>query len=372
MDIIVGTSFYIGIPSSTKKSAYDCVALALDLGIHHFFTTVQMPEASISDHLDEFRAVAKLTRGTNARIMADVHPIVFQRVGGTVENLTPLQELGITDLRLDAGFSEEETLTLYHSACRLGMQIVLNASALTASTLQRFHDLGLPLQDMVACHNYYPRIESGMSTAFMAQQAALLHRFGITVIAFVASQYHHRYVTYEGLPTLEVHRSLEPHRAARELLSRGWADHVYIGDQTENAEELSQLAEVRQSPHLILRIHLNRQARDPERKIVLGRVHEHLPQSFELTCRARGDRQRPTLEQITPAPELLPRPRGTVAVDNVLYQRYAGELHITKVDLSADPRTNVVGRVIPEDQRLIDAIGPKTRFAFEAVGGSKE
>ncbi|WP_242848358.1 MupG family TIM beta-alpha barrel fold protein [Sulfobacillus thermosulfidooxidans] len=368
----VGTSFYIGIPSSTKKSAYDCVALALDMGIQHFFTTVQMPEASIADHLEEFRAVAQFARGKNVRIMADVHPIAFQRVGGNVANLTPLQELGITDLRLDAGFSEEETLTLYHTASRLGMRIVLNASAVTAASLQRFHDLGLPLQDMVACHNYYPRIESGMSTVFMAQQATLLHRFGITVVAFVASQSHHRYVTYEGLPTLEVHRFLEPHRAARELLSRGWADHVYIGDQTENAEELSRLAEVRQSPHLILRLQLSHQARDPERKIVLGRVHEHLPQLFELTCRARGDRQRPTLETITPAPELLPRPRGTVAVDNVLYPRYAGELHIAKVDLPADPRTNVVGRVIPDDQRLIDAIGPRTRFAFEAVGGFQE
>lgn len=369
MNVTLGTSFYVGIPNSTQRSAYDCVSMAADLGIQHFFTTVQMPEADIAGHLQEFRDIARLAERMELHIMADAHPIAFRRVGGSVADLGPFKEIGITDLRLDAGFGDNDTVLLQQSALEHDMNIVLNASALTEDSIQQLRRLGYPLEGMVACHNYYPRVESGMSMNFMEKQATLLHRYGIIVMGFVASGSCHRYITYEGLPTLEIHRNTEPDRAARELLVRQWADVVYIGDQTDDIDELRRFSEVAQNPHLVLRIQLNPDAHTPEREIALNRIHEHLPQEFEVTYRARGDRQRPSLALIIPQTHAIARYRGTVAVDNVFYPRYAGELHIAKVDLPADPRTNVVGHVIDEDLRLLDAIRPKTAFAFEAVVG---
>ena len=367
MSITLGTSFYLGIPASTKSSAYDCVSMAADEGIRHFFTTVQMPEADISGHLQQFREIAELAAKMDLRIMADAHPVAFKRVGGSVSDLEPFRAIGITDLRLDAGFSDEDIAGLQHSATQLGMTITLNASAMKAQTIERLNQMNFPLEGSVACHNYYPRIESGMSTEFIRQQAELLHEHGIKIAAFAASEHCHRYITYEGLPTLEVHRATRPDLACRELLTRQWADIVYIGDQTDDREELRRFMTVAQSPHLVLRMRLNPLCGEAERDIALNRIHEHLPQDFEVTYRARGDRQRPELLFIAPQSQNVAREMGTVAVDNALYPRYSGEIHIAKKNLPSDPRTNVVGRIIEDDLRLLDAINPGTSFAFEAV-----
>jgi hypothetical protein len=342
--------------------------MASDEGLRHFFTTVQMPEADISGRLQEFRQIAHLAETRHLRIMADVHPIAFKRVGGSVSDLEPFREIGITDLRLDAGFSDDDIAQLQRTATKLGMTITLNASALTEDMIEKLKQLHFPVEGSIACHNYYPRIESGMSTAYIRQQAKLLHKHGIKIIAFVASEFCHRFITYEGLPTLEVHRTQRADLAARELLTRQWADMVYIGDQTDNQEEIRRFIAVAKSPHLVLRLKLNPYSGRPEREIVLNRIHEHLPQDFEVTYRARGDRQRPELRFIAPQTRNLSRPRGTVAVDNALYPRYAGEVHIAKQDLPPDPRCNVVGQIITEDLRLLNSIGPTVSFGFEVVG----
>ena len=363
---VVGASFYLGIPGSTRHSAYDCVEIAADLGIQHFFTTVQMPEADIAGTLDEFRRIGVLCIRRELRVMADAHPIAFRRVGGSVRDLEPLRELGVTDLRLDAGFDDEAVHELIGSAQKVGMSLVINASPQTPASLRELKRLGLTLEGAVACHNYYPRMESGMSARYLGAQANLLHGEGMLVMGFVASQMHHRYMTNEGLPTIERHRYVEPHRAFRELLVRRWCDQVYIGDQTDDEQELKQLVEARDNPHLVLRVAVREDAHPAAAAIAFGRLHQHLPQEFEVTYRSRGDRQRTGVAVVEPPRTPVERPRGTVAVDTVLYPRYAGEIHISKVDLPADFRTTVVGRVIDDDLVLLDAIEPRTEFQLES------
>lgn len=364
---VVGTSFYLGIPDSTRHSAYDCVEIAADLGIQHFFTTVQMPEADITGTLDEFRRIGTMCTRRELRVMADAHPIAFRRVGGSVRDLEPFREIGITDLRLDAGFGDEAVQELMGSAKKVGMSLVINASPQTPASLQELKRRGLTLEGAVACHNYYPRMESGMSARYLAAQTDLLHGEGMLVMGFVASQKHHRYITNEGLSTIERHRYVEPHRACRELLTRKWCDHVYIGDQTDDEQELKQLVEARDNPHLVLRVAVREDANPNAAAIAFGRLHQHLPQEFEVTYRARGDRQRVGVAVIEPPRTAVERPRGTVAVDTVLIPRYGGEIHISKVDLPADFRTTVVGHVIEDDMVFLDAIEPRTEFQLEPV-----
>lgn len=365
---VVGTSFYLGIPSCTEASAYDCVSMAADLGIRHFFTSLQMPEADIPSSLGDFRAIGKLTREMDLEVQADVHPIVFKRIGGSIQDLSPFQELGVSGLRLDAGFKDEELPVLLAEVKKSGMTMVLNASPVTDASLERLRTLGVPLDEAIACHNYYPRVETGLSRAFVAEQARRLHAWGCTVMGFVASQHHHRFMTYEGLPTLEAHRYREVGAAAQELLALAWCDQVYIGDQTEDKDELRSLLQATDEPCLVLRVRLNPAAGPAETGIALNGIHTHLPQDFEVVHRARGERQKATLPIILPQQQALPRRRGTVTVDNVLYPRFAGELQIAKTDLQPDSRTNVVGWVLDDDLPLLNYLGPRSRFRFQPVG----
>jgi hypothetical protein len=364
---IVGTSFYLGIPRSTLLTTYDCVSMAADLGITHFFTSLQMPEADIPSSIDEFRKIGRLAQQMRLSIMADVHPIVFRRIGGSIEDFGPFRELGLSSIRLDAGFSDEDIAQVLTTAEHFGMHVVLNASPATNTSLGRLSKLGVNLENAVACHNYYPRVETGLSRSFIRTQADILHAHGCVIMGFVASQKNHRYMTYEGLPTLECHRYVEPAMAAQELLGLGWCDHVYIGDQTENQDELKSLLDAVNDPCLVLRIRMNPLAQDPEKFVVLGSTHQHLPQEFELVYRARGSRQKHGQPIVLPLESAVERPRGTVTVDNALYPRFAGELQITRVDLGPDIRTNVVGWVIDEDLPKLDDLGPLVKFRFESV-----
>lgn len=367
-ETVVGTSFYVGIPSSTVRSPRDCVAMAAQTGIRHFFTSLQMPEADIPSSLPELKEIGALVDREHLHVMADVHPIVFRRVGGSTHDLAPIRELGIQALRLDAGFSHEEIQELCQAAESLSMSIVLNASPVRNEDLDTYEEVGISLRGRVASHNYYPRDATGLSDAYLDRTAELLHRRGVVIMGFVASQSCHRYMTYEGLPTLERHRNSGVGRAARETLARGWFDQVYIGDQTDNPSELSDLARVAKDPYVELRVEVDGEARKPEKQIAFGGVHTQLAQEFALVYRARGDRQRETLALIQPQPRTAARPRGTVTVDNVFYPRFAGELQIAREDLPPDSRTNVVGRVVPEDMELLSALGPRARFALLPVG----
>lgn len=364
----VGTSFYVGIPRSTQRTPSDCVRMALDLGVTDYFTSLKMPEADVLADLGELRAVGQLQRAyPSMTVMADFDPRVFSRIGGDVRHLDRVRELGLTHLRLDGGFGPEEIVQLVEAGRTAGIEVVLNAAPLTEQALQDLQTAGVSLEGRVAVHNYYPRLDSGVTEAFVDQKSRLLARYGLVVMGFVASQHHRRFMTREGLPTLERHRTVSPHRAAAEWFTRRWASTVYIGDQTDDADELTRLVEMARDPRMLLRVHVHPGAREPEKAVAFGRIHTHLRGDFAVMYRARADRQQPVAQQIEPQLNPAPRPRGTVGVDNVLYPRFAGELHIMREDRPADPRVNVVGEVVDADLPFLASLGPNVRFALEPM-----
>lgn len=51
-------------------------------------------------------------------------------------------------------------------------------------------------------------------------------------------------------------------------------------------------------------------------------------------------------------------------MDNRLYGRYSGEIQLVRQDLPADGRVNVIGRVAPRYQLLMDCIQRGSRFCM--------
>ena len=82
--------------------------------------------------------------------------------------------------------------------------------------------------------------------------------------------------------------------------------------------------------------------------------------------RSVESRMKPSTIDLTPQ-DPSARPLGTITIDNEKYGRYAGEVQITKRNLSADERVNVIGRVIEADQPLIARLGPGSKFRIEWV-----
>ncbi len=350
-----GVSFYVGLPGPAGRPVED-VAMAADLGVRELFTSLQIPEADVRGHLDELRRIGALARARGLRLAADFSPRTLRLLGGSLHDLTPFIDLGVTTLRIDFGLEPEAIARVARA-----MPVMLNASEATEQGLQACAEAGLSLPGCLACHNYYPRNESGITMGWAERTSALLHRHGLEVSAFVASQVSRRPITFEGLPTVERQRGLSPARAAMELFARGVAEQVYIGDPATDPEEVRALLAVAADPHLCLRVRAEPAAGPAESAVAFGRLHVHGAQEYELLWRARGAMEAEDLPALPPRPP-LPRPRGAVCVDNAMYPRFAGSLTISKADLPPDPRVNVVGWIVPEDMVLLDLLTPRREF----------
>lgn len=70
------------------------------------------------------------------------------------------------------------------------------------------------------------------------QKNNLLKKEGLHTSAFVVGDLVKGFPIYEGLPTVERHRDMNPYIAAIELLHEAKVDNVFIGDSEATVETL--------------------------------------------------------------------------------------------------------------------------------------
>ena len=352
----LGLSFY---PTLGLEDAERHLEEAIRLGCRHLFTSLHLPES----HVDDWRAIRRLfakAARAGISIAADVSRESLARFGATPDNLSPLAELGIETLRLDYGFTMEETARIVQSG---GFTVQINASSMTREEVEKLVKSGIAPEKLTALHNFYPRPETGLSLAFYRRQNRMFRQFGIKTAGFIPSLQEPRGPLFAGLPTVEAHRRASTVLAAAELTAEGLTDIVYFGDPGPGEEELT-AAQHAVSGTIPLRV----QWLDPppeELLPLLTSVHITPRDEAELVIRSTLGRTFTRERGILPAPRnTIERPAGTITIDNARYPRYVGELQVTRVDLPPDERVNVLGQVVPEDRALLKLIGPGMKFVF--------
>ena len=180
-------------------------------------------------------------------------------------------------------------------------------------------------------------------------QKNLLKKEGLHTSAFVVGDLVKRFPIYEGLPTVERHRGMNPYVAAIELLHEAKVDNVFIGDSEATVETLKYINEYLQN-HIIT-IPCN-----------LLSEYKHL---YNKEINIRPDQP----ENITRL--LLPRKPnvgirhnivGSIVMQNRLAARYSGEVYLVKHDLPFEARSNVIGFVGPEYVNIFDQINADIRI----------
>ncbi len=207
-----------------------------------------------------------------------------------------------------------------------------------------------------AWHNFYPRPETGLDPAWFAQKNKWLHALGFKTMAFISGDAQQRGPLFAGLPTLEAHRGLLPLAAYLELRQLA-IDHVYVGDPQLSPRSIAAFQSYVHDQVLLIQVQT-----DDERLLHL--TWHSRPDIAQKVVRLAEAR----LEHIfaTPQPaQTDPRPRGSITLDNSAYGRYAGELQLTRCDLPADPRVNVIGKIEPSNLPLLDQIGPHQAIRFK-------
>ena len=364
MERTLGVSIYPGLPGA-EVDVPRYLETAAALGYREVFTSLHIPESSTGSAAGALAGVARVARALGMSVWADIAPPALASLGATPSDLGPLAALGLTAIRVDYGYDPEAIAAMTRNP--YGLEIVLNASTVRPGELEQILAAGARPERIAACHNFYPRPETGLSPAWFRQTSAVFTARGLRVAAFIPSRAGRRPPLYEGLPTLERHRHLDPARAAAEFLALGHVHTLFFGDPGATEEELASVRDVWLGDGVPLRVCLAPGVSPEERAILLGGVHVNRDDPAEAVIRSTGSRAYAARGPAIAPREPRPRPRGTVTIDNARYLRYSGELQITLRDLPPDPRVNVVGRVVEEDRPLLEYLGPGARFRFIPV-----
>ncbi len=347
-----GISVYLS--EELTPASIDWIERMRESGFTSIFTSLHIPEDDLTTYTERLQQLGALASRLKMELVADIAPSSLQALGKTWDDAHALLEWGVTGLRVDYGVTPKQVADLSRH-----MMVALNASTLTEAELEEMLRQGLRREHVEAWHNFYPRPETGLERSWFDERNDWLHAQGIRVQAFIPGDERLRGPLHETLPTLEMHRHQSPFSCYIDL--QATVDRILIGDPCISNQTMRQFREYDEGV-IVLRAttrnhddsvptsHTNRM--DPARDVIRS-----------VESRAYG---RPGDHLIQPR-DTEERVLGSITIDNERYGRYAGELQITKRDLPADERVNVIGRIIEEDRSLIQQIGPGGRFQIEWV-----
>jgi uncharacterized protein len=244
----LGVSAFIGMGQSLAEN-FAYLRLAAQFGYNRLFTSLHIPEADPAAFLREGKELLKLAAKLEFSVTADISPRTWQLMELLPEEL---KEYGISALRADWGFSPEQLCILVG---RSGLRLEINASTADETLVDQLSAAGMDPAQICACHNYYPRPETGLSYDLFCRRSRSLAARGIPVAAFIPGKACLRGPIFAGLPTLETHRQMTAVDAIRQFWASGCVDAVLFGDPLATETELAAVAETPQVAQGILELH---------------------------------------------------------------------------------------------------------------------
>ncbi|CAM3926810.1 DUF871 domain-containing protein [Mesobacillus zeae] len=354
---MLGFSVYL---SESVKGQEGYIRKMKDHGFTSIFTSLHIPEDDPGKYKDELAELGGIANEIGMELMADISPKSLHHLGFTWETADGLLSWGLTGLRIDYGVEDELIAELSQK-----MRVALNASTLTAQSLENMKRLGLKVAAAEAWHNFYPRPETGLARDFFHEQNKLITEAGLTVMAFVPGDEKRRGPLYQGLPTLEDHRFASPFAAYVDLKEQEGVGKILVGDVELGEDSLRQFTAY--SDGVIL---LRAKAHCGDEGLLrsVASIQTNRTDVARDVIRSMESRLYATIGTGGISPEnTVERPAGSITVDNERYDRYQGEIQITKRDLPVDAKVNVIGRIIEEDRLLLPFIKGGKRFRIEWV-----
>ena len=349
---MLGFSIYLN--RDLTADDYNYILAMRNAGLTTIFTSLHIPEDDPKVILNRLAELSKWCKNLETSVIADVSESGMARLGLALENEEQIASLGLTGLRIDDGVSPATIAKLSQK-----MPIALNASTINEDDVTALREHGANFENLQAWHNFYPRPETGLDSNWLKAKNDWLHHMNLETMAFVAGDAVLRGPIHAGLPTLEKQRGENPLAAMLEL-KRLACDHVFIGDASLSPEMIDSFKNY------------------IKQQIITLRIDKNLPELFNSEWHNRPDVARDVVRltegrsrqlfDVAPQGNSEARSRGTITCDNKLYLRYQGELQITKRDLPADEKINVLGHVVADDLPLLNQIGAGQSIIFIAAG----
>lgn len=362
----IGISVYPDFDN--KEQMKEILQQAKRLGYSIVFTSLQLDDLGFENTHngldDSFVFLFQYCFEKGLELHADINDRILKSLRATPQCLEAIHLLHIPVLRLDGGFSDEEVALMTKNP--YGILIEENASML-AHPKQRIETIMNQgnLKQYCACHNFFPLNETGMSYHDVHQATCLFKEYGINVGIFIGSLYSSHDLNHvgKGIVTIEEHRYIPSHIQAMELFSSHNYDYVIFGDSHPRLDELKRVSEVAQNDDfkfkqdnqvdycVELPVWFDANLDEKLKKAFLSMVFISRVDQPEYILRAEQSRG---LKVDVYHP--IKRSAYSLTVHNRLSNRYQGELQIPFIDLPASENINVIGRVKPYAEHLVELL----------------
>lgn len=294
-------------------------------GFDLLFTSLHYPA---SDQTYE-RFLDLKSRAKNLDICVDIN-------NQTLKDHPDLLDMDLI-IRLDFGFNPREIASLSKKS-----QIAINASTVNYKFLEDLARAGANMANVIAIHNYYPLVFSGLSQEYFLSQNELINSFGIRVASFIQGNTKLRGPVFEGLPTLEDDRYINPYLTLVKHKRKYKMDEIILA---EDVDHYSKNCIVKFINDGIISL-----------PIIWENDYEYLSK-----IKVRNDisdyiiRNEREKKDVSPdQPRQIKR--GDLVILNNLSGRYAGEIEIVRKDLGMCEDRNLIGRVDESYIGILDLI----------------
>ena len=337
-------------------------------GFREVFSSIHLPELALKDQVEMLEELARTANHLGMELTVDIGGGEIGQLLADSQMCARVRSAGIGLLRLDYGFCTEQAGALYN---RLGIKgFVVNASIYDREEAEAVKknltaiDSRLELR---ACHNFYPRPETGLDREFFNEQNRIFAELGLITYACIPGKSYPRPPLGLGLPTLEQHRGMNLEQVCVDLVCSPGIGGVMAADEFFNETELACVARAVNREALTLQIRLETGVGQVERELILGTSHHIRYDSNRQVLRSRTSREMSRIGAKV-APGLTgERRRGMVTVDNERYGRYSSEAQILLADLEADSRVNCCGQISEEDMWKLDFYRQGFDYQFQEI-----
>lgn len=306
------------------------------------FTSFHIQEEFCADYKTVVIDMVTWLHDNGFKVIADVSKRTLKQLEySSLESL--LKDINIDILRIDYGYSENELSQM----CK-GMPLMMNASTTLLSMMRLLKDINV---NILSCHNFYPRPETGLSIERFTQINKDIKKINVPVLAFVPGS-KKRGPLNEGLPTLESHRYKSPYISMLDMLIVYDVDSVIVGDLELDLDELDNILRFMKTDEISIPALL-----DSPYDVLYDQRLTIRVDSGAFAFRIEESREYASQNSFCVDPtHTEERSRGCITIDNNLYGRYVGEMQIIHIDLLADEKVNVIGHIEKEYLDLLDII----------------
>lgn len=322
-------------------------------GAKYVFSSLHIPEEDYSKLDQKLPQFLQKCKELELTVVPDVSPRTFEKLKIKNQDYQKLKELGFEALRLDYGFDDYEVL----KALQKDFYLMLNASVVDEDYLEGAKKANVDFNRLALTHNFYPLNETGLGLDYFKEKNKVFEKYGLAIQAFVCGDVLKRFPLYEGLPTVEKHRTMNPYVAAVELMHDCNMKDILIGDSEASLDTLKNIKAYMDDRIMHIKCHLEKD-------------YEYLYDQ-ELTIRKDEADQLIRVASFrkpdVPIFHNTIRKRGYIIMENKLAGRYSGEIHLIKKDLPFVARSNVIGFIHPEYIDILDYIDGSTTIILERL-----